>query len=418
MYINCLFFNIFSEPAKFKFRQLYLCALTGLFVVSLLLVENVLLNLCILIVVVLLSSFAYKMHWYIHIFLSIATILLSSLCEQIVALSIGAILAVDIVTLKSGYYFIIGGLLAKFLSFVIVAIISIGKHTKLYGKSNLSIIYMSLLPVSSFLVVFIFIDYINRIENNIKMQTLTLSVLFLLIITNILVYYVIDRLYESFLTEKNLATANQLIKMQKEQYNNLYQNQRQIQAIRHDAKNTMLGIIAELKAGNKDAVIQSMETFVEDMSKTSIQFTCGNNTLDAIINSKLQQAKTHGISFDICINGPIGVYLDPIEFAVLLGNALDNAIEATTALQTNPKTISIHIVFQAATMITIIENPIMKKVDVNNLVTNKADPLLHGYGIPQMKSIAQKYNGDVFFDSTDCKFKTSIIISNNKPKTE
>ena len=358
------------------------------------------------------------MHWYIHIFLSIATILLSSLCEQIVALSIGAILAVDIVTLKSGYYFIIGGLLAKFLSFVIVAIISIGKHTKLYGKSNLSIIYMSLLPVSSFLVVFIFIDYINRIENNIKMQTLTLSVLFLLIITNILVYYVIDRLYESFLTEKNLATANQLIKMQKEQYNNLYQNQRQIQAIRHDAKNTMLGIIAELKAGNKDAVIQSMETFVEDMSKTSIQFTCGNNTLDAIINSKLQQAKTHGISFDICINGPIGVYLDPIEFAVLLGNALDNAIEATTALQTNPKTISIHIVFQAATMITIIENPIMKKVDVNNLVTNKADPLLHGYGIPQMKSIAQKYNGDVFFDSTDCKFKTSIIISNNKPKTE
>lgn len=54
------------------------------------------------------------------------------------------------------------------------------------------------------------------------------------------------------------------------------------------------------------------------------------------------------------------------------------------------------------------------KIDISNLISTKADSESHGYGILQMRSLAKKYNGDIFFDCNDEQFKTTIILNYNE----
>ena len=53
---------------------------------------------------------------------------------------------------------------------------------------------------------------------------------------------------------------------------------------------------------------------------------------------------------------------------------------------------------------------LMKKINVNALETTKEDGINHGYGIFSMKKIAEKYNGDVVFFSTETSFRTIAYL--------
>ena len=54
-----------------------------------------------------------------------------------------------------------------------------------------------------------------------------------------------------------------------------------------------------------------------------------------------------------------------------------------------------------------------ENIDVSNLKTSKEDTSLHGYGILNMKAVAEKYNGEVVFECLDKVFKTIIAVDNN-----
>ena len=99
------------------------------------------------------------------------------------------------------------------------------------------------------------------------------------------------------------------------------------------------------------------------------------------------------------------------DLSVLIGNALDNAIECAKKVE-GKKIIDLSISINGGQLIFAITNPIDKKIDVNKLKTTKNDSINHGYGIFSMKRIAEKYNGDVVFFSTEDTFKTIIYLKN------
>lgn len=61
-------------------------------------------------------------------------------------------------------------------------------------------------------------------------------------------------------------------------------------------------------------------------------------------------------------------------------------------------------------ILIIITNGVKKNKDVNNLSSEKIG--MHGYGIINMKSIAEKYGGTVTFDCENCVFTTFITLNN------
>ena len=412
VYISCTLFSTFADKRNLKFSKFFIALITVVTVLSLCFVKNSFLNLTILILTAFSNSFLYKMRWYNRILLTFANVFLSSFAELATAISISVILSKDMATLKTGYYFIIGGTFAKLLIFLIVAFIRFGKHTKFYGRIKSAWFYLFFLPLTSIILVYIIIDYINKIEGNHTMQYLTIGAMLLLIVTNVLSFYVFDKIYENLTIQQNLEIANELIKNQKIQYSALYESQNEVRKIRHDLKNTLIGLLIEIKNNNIENAIKLIEAESNNLQGNKKAFITGNNILDTLIISKKNYAESNGVTINLDVDNLGEIYIDAIDFSVLFGNAIDNAIEATAKTENSTKIVEIHIIFKNSNLILIINNPVEAMVDTEKLSTTKSNEKAHGFGVLQMKELAKKYNGEIFFYCDGENFKTNILIDN------
>ena len=412
VYIDCFFFGVFAPRRRFKGDIVAFLTVFVVFILSLLFVDDETANFVIMLSVVVCMSMFFNMKWYNHFFLSIVVVMISSFCELLVAIASSAIYDVPMGRLKSGGFFILGVLLSKLLAFLVVVIIRIGKHSLMSGKLKRTWAYMSLLPITSILFVLMIADYMYLIENDPIKQFITVGVIMLLIVTNILVFYVIDRLYDSMIAEHNLIVANQLIEYQEQQYKALLYGQSEIRRMRHDMKNILIGISAELKAGRISEIESRLSSGMNKLDDGRNRSITGNGIIDAIIAEKMAFAEKHGVRIDVESNISNEIVVDGVDLAILLGNALDNAVEASDAVITHEKVVKIQLVTKSSILVIVVNNPVDKAVDVSNMTTTKLEKQSHGFGRMSMIRVAQKHGGDVSFECSDSSFTLTIILSN------
>lgn len=413
VYIVCLFYSAFAPKYEFKGRGWVLLGLTVLFWGSLMLQLDKAINFVVLLSVVIGLAFLYQTKWYNRIFLGVAFVLLSSFAELVVAMSSSYILGVELDVLKTGMYFVVGILLSKLFSFIIVAILRVGRHTMPITRLGGTWLYISLLPIASVVTIFIISDYIYLIQDQPMMQTVTLVGMCLLIAANILIFYVIDRICDQLTARQNLAVANELLESQRAAYRALCDSQDEVHKTRHDLKNSMIGVLHLLQNGQVEAAQAYIRERCDLLDADKRNLLCYNDIVDAVLYAKKQMADSHGVTMHINVELTNPIQMDAIDFAVLLGNALDNAIEAAERMGKGNREVSLSIITKGDTIVMIIRNPVEEKLDVNYLMTTKTDTKCHGFGLLQMQQLTQKYGGDLLLDCSGEEFKTTIILGNN-----
>ena len=355
----------------------------------------------------------YELKWHTKIFLTAIIVTLSSLSETAVALFSSYILNKEIAVLKTGIYLFAGMMVSKLIIFAIIAIIKFGKHSLPKFKISMLWSYIGFMLITSIMIIFVILDYMYYIMDNPSKKVIAISVIITLILTNIALFYIIDKICDYFIVKQNLLIANTLVENQKSTYKELYDNQVQIRKIKHDLKNTMIGILHELDNDNISNAKEHIKTSCE-LLESQNSFICGYSIIDTILSIKNERATSLGIKLDVEIELQQRIGVDTIDLSVIMGNAIDNAIEATEKLSSNHKAVDISIISKNYSLIIIIKNPVPHKIDISNLISTKADSESHGYGILQMRSLAKKYNGDIFFDCNDEQFKTTIILNYNE----
>ena len=101
----------------------------------------------------------------------------------------------------------------------------------------------------------------------------------------------------------------------------------------------------------------------------------------------------------------------------LLGNILDNAIEASEKWKKDEeRVVSISTISKEGFIRIHEENFFDGDLIYENNVrkTTKQNKLYHGFGVKSIKLIAQKYHGDVSISATDGKFILDILFSIQK----
>jgi hypothetical protein len=347
-------------------------------------------------------------------FLTAATVSLFSLSEVIVAVLCGAILKVDVEVLKTGNYLFAGMFISKLIIFTICVIIKFGKHKLPYHKVRGLWIYITSMLSVSLIIVFIVLDYMYTMGDNSIKQAVTLISILLLILVNIMLFYFIDKIYEHANAQQNLVIANELIENQKITYKRLYQNQEDIRKIRHDVKNIMIGILHEIENGNISSASNYIRESLKTVDEEGNNFRSGHSLIDTLLYAKKSIVDTYGIEFNIETKLSKPIYIDTIDFSILFGNAIDNAIEATINTKNQRRIIDVLIISKNSSVIMIFKNPVDEQIDVKNLSTTKFDKKHHGFGILQIKSLVERYNGEVFFECSKQEFKTTIIINRNE----
>lgn len=139
----------------------------------------------------------------------------------------------------------------------------------------------------------------------------------------------------------------------------------------------------------------------------------GNDTVDTILSEKCLRCERHNIEFTYMVQPECLEKIDEVDLYFLLGNAIDNAIEAAVQLDDESKrTISLKINRNGDVLCFHIENYTENKVVFKDgfPVTTKENKQYHGYGMKSIKYIVDKYKGHFKVSLESNIFNLDIII--------
>ncbi len=120
-----------------------------------------------------------------------------------------------------------------------------------------------------------------------------------------------------------------------------------------------------------------------------------NQIISALLHHKHKKCVEAGIEFSFEMQAPKKVEIEEVDLVGLMGNLLDNAIEANQKIVNAHKYIKITSMEQAGVWSIKIENAKISKESAQkqNFKTTKEDKINHGFGMKNMKRIVDKYDG-------------------------
>jgi len=179
----------------------------------------------------------------------------------------------------------------------------------------------------------------------------------------------------------------------------------------HDFKHS-LEMIHTLFSAGKDSELRSYLSELSDNKPTQLTLDTGNVMVDAILTSKKAEAIGSNIDFTLNMDIPQGLPDLSAEICTLLGNALDNAIEACGRSSEKHKFINIEIKATMTQFLCRIVNTIGTKPKPGGkfLETSKPDKINHGIGLRSMKQTCDNLGGNLSFEYNDTQFELQIYI--------
>ena len=351
-------------------------------------------------------SFAYKFKWYISVFLTFTAVSVQILAEMVTGILMMTVFSMNFTQTVSGLPYFAGLIISRFLGYVVAYIIKTTKQKVFFDKFDGRWILVFTLPVASIFISVTLLSYIGGFNEN--SENLALIGILALVVSNVLIFFFLDTMNETILNKEKLALSETLIAKMEERYKELLKSNDEIRRIRHDHKNFLLGAIAQIEKGDAETLKENLQSQLDGQNEENA-VNSGNGALDIIIGSKIKIAEKYNIAFEYNFYRIGTINFESTDLSVLIGNALDNAVEGAKNVE-GEKVIKISVSANDGQMIFAITNPVKNKIDINDLATTKTDDVNHGYGIYSMKRIAERYNGDVVFFSTDDTFKTVIYL--------
>lgn len=196
-------------------------------------------------------------------------------------------------------------------------------------------------------------------------------------------------------------------------YENIDKLNHQVQDFRHDMKNHIFCIRALLTEQHYEEAIAYLDDISLYIKSDFNLLNTGNPIFDALISEKVRYAKQQDITVSLDINIHQKINMKSVDWAIIFGNMLDNALEACRLIpQVEKRKIAIKVAFKKDHLIAEIENtfchkPIQKNGD---FITNKEDSAFHGRGLHNIREAIKKYNGFLNIEFDDATFRVLLML--------
>ena len=186
---------------------------------------------------------------------------------------------------------------------------------------------------------------------------------------------------------------------------------RKMRGWRHDYHNHIQVLKAHMNLGQYDQAEEYLERLAEDLVTVDTVLKTGNVMVDAILNSKLSMIKERDIQVDATAVVPRDIDISGTDLAVLIGNLLDNAMEACEHISDKKdRFIRIYIDIVKKQLYISATNSMEGKAGKtgNMFLSNKQG--VHGFGLQSIDNIVAKYHGYVNRQTENGVFATEIML--------
>lgn len=273
------------------------------------------------------------------------------------------------------------------------ALYLVANHILLFGiviiicvinrKSHSSMSIKILLPVSPCWIISILLCFLFAWQCFVKdfeWHPLFLIVLIGLLYTNIIMIYFTNKTSEQAQIKKDFEIAEHHYAMQQEYYDQLRVQQEETRALWHD-------ISKYLRAAQVDSTNVALTEVQEMLDSISCVVDVNNRIVSVILNEYFQIAKNSGVEVEIDVQVPSELFVTAADLYVLIGNTLDNAIEACVALPEDQRKITLKLKKHNNILFYEVSNPYTEK-HLRRVRGN-----YHGFGLKNVAKCVEKYNG-------------------------
>lgn len=341
---------------------------------------------------------------------------------------------------RAGFYSVLLVSISSFLEHIIIFVIS--SYSDLYiaeykSETILLVIEIIISKVLYFIVVMVLLRFTQKDETIVKIPTAFYIFPLITLISVTCFWHVslnqhlefknqiilgivsilllLATLFVFFSFQANAQKERKLLLLQQERdkiktdityYEILEKQNNNLRTYAHDAKKHLSAIKNLNNNPEIDIYISEMYESLSEYCKVSHS---GNHTLDVVIDKYVTECDLNNITFEFDIKNNNLSQVEPYDLVAILGNLLDNALEASE--QSQDKMVSIETDFRNNFSVIIVSNSCDKNPQLSNSelpVTTKSNKQLHGFGLKSIRKTIKKYNGDIAFEY-DNKKKIFIV---------
>lgn len=337
--------------------------------------------------------------------LTTVLIYLTLMCIEMIVVFATGYFELELLT-KNNYGSLLGITIIRVISYVVA--LSIGNYKNIRQGDIVPSTYwlcIVTIPIGTlYLLITVFMAY-DLTLISVFMSTVTVLVI------NFATFYLYDDLSQilSYKTDKILM--NQQNKYYERQFELMKTSLKATNSIKHDLKNHLTSLFTLAEEDKKEELLGYLSKAIEIVDTRQEYARTENVGIDSIINFKLQNVIKDKIDVTVDLNVPKDLKIPSFDMTIILGNLLDNALNAVKKLDEN-KFINIKMKYTKGRLILKMDNSfngiIIKKEGL--ITTSNKDEKNHGIGLENVKSTLEKYNGTLEFEYDDSNFHTFLLM--------
>lgn len=223
------------------------------------------------------------------------------------------------------------------------------------------------------------------------------------------------KLSENVELQKESAVFEQQLELMEKHSAEREKENRNVKLVQHDLKNHLNYLREVAKNNNYEKMIKYIDNLLdENLVELYSNSRSGNLVIDSLINYRCNNIQKLGIKLqtNILIPCTFSGRIREKDLCIILGNAIDNAIEAASLCEKN-KFINIAMIYKKDIISIVIQNSYLNNIkrDFNgNLLTNKKNPANHGLGLSSIRKAIEGYNGEMIIEDKNQIFRLTILL--------
>lgn len=370
--------------------------------------------------IVMASIFAIFMFW--HIKMSIKKSFVLALLHQAMILSIDYLtyfisIELCLVNETAGKKYSLENVLVILLgkAIVFLCILIIGRQLREKSTEilvDVDWVKLLIFPIFTIVIIAAMISAFRNVET-VEQAILLLISSFGMIGVNIVVFYLINDIIdrETQLYEERIFWFQ--AKNQAEMYRSILENYDKQKKKIHEYKNKILCIEMLVEKRQFSKLEEYVKGIYSKLDKELDAIDTNNIIINAILNTKYQEAEENGIAFVLRANDLSGLRIEDEDIVTILSNLLNNAIEACKKCDISRRVLKLKLVNEEG-MIKIGVRNTFDGLVLNENGEIKSTKLVnveeHGVGIKNIVEVIEKYDGSYVIKNNDQEFYFSIII--------
>lgn len=352
----------------------------------------------------------YESKYIVKIFSSISLMVFSMISEvaaNSVLMEIRSISKSE--TFESDVY-LYAVMLSKLIKFIMVLVVLLILKRNAVQADFKDYLCMIIVPfLSIFIIIAVTIESKGTIVN--AGFTTNTAILGILVI-NFIVYYLLNNIIQANEIKQKQSRMETQFMFQENKYEHTSMSFKSISGILHDTNKHLVYLRECVIQKDYSEAIEYIDKAINNLSDSYKRINTGHLVIDALVSNAYNNAEIKNINFrtDIKIDKS-KINIERYDLSVVLGNLLDNAIEACTKISNiDDRFIKVYIFTNETALVINILNSAVGTNAFTKVKSDKSNKILHGYGLNNVNLIAEKYGGSFIAERRESKFEATVVL--------